>query len=777
MLRASVALRRRLVNRTWGRIAVLAVATFILAPGAADATRHDALVPAGLANAAMADPSRAFRVIVQGDDVRTPAVASAVEAEMAADPGKANGLRRRFAVISGVAAELTGGQILALAHLPSILAITPDTQLRGSDLTAGPTLVAAPTIAGDAVEGGTLSGSTGVWTGTDPITYAYQWQLCDAALTCTDLAGATTASLVVPAGAAGSLVRVVVTAGDATGTSSTPSATLAITAPGSATPAPPPPAPVPPTASAPPAVTGDAQEGSVLTASAGVWTASAPVSVAYQWQRCDSASNCTDVAGAQGSSYTAALADVGSTLRVVVTAISVDGSASAASDRTQTIRPILYGGVWSSQVWPAAAGLPALWDVVGQVPAPAIAVVDSGIDPNTPDVAGRIVDQVTLTQSANNSPGDGRGHGTLVASLAAGHANGRAGAAPSAKLVSVDILDDQGMAQISDVIAAADWIYQHEAADGIRVANFSLTGSTGASFQFDPLDRALERLWLSGVVVVAAAGNYAVNGQPSGVPFAPGNDPLLITVGADDTAGTASPADDVAAPWSGFGSTIDGFGKPDLGAPGRMLIGAVPPTATLTAEHPDRVVGPGLMQLSGTSLAAPIVAGTAADLLVLHPTWTPDQVKGALMATAVTLPNAVPGSSGIGEIDAGLAGQLGEPPNPNAALEQFLVQGQNGDPPSIDTNAWATAAAADPAWASAYWGSAYWGSSYWGSAYWGSAYWGSTVSGAAYWGSTYLDAAYWGSVYWGSTIDGANGDTNPPAPDAYWGSLSSDVVP
>jgi serine protease AprX len=763
------------LNRTRGRIAVLAVAAFLLAPGAAEATRHDALVPAGLANAAQADPGRSFRVIVQGDGVRTPAVADAVAADIAATPGDAKGLRRRFAVISGVAAELTGRQILALAHRPSILAITPDAQLQGSDLSAGPTLVSEPTVAGDATEGGTLSATTGSWTGADPITYAYQWQFCDSAMTCSDIAGRTAASLVLPVGAAGSLVRVVVTATDATGASaSASSAALAIAETPVAPPPAPPPAPVPPVGSGPPAVTGDAKQGAVLTASDGAWTASAPVSITHQWQRCDSAFKCVDIAGATSSSYTPGLEDVGSALRVVVTATSVDGSASAPSNPTPTIRPLLYGGVWSSQIWPAAAGLPPLWEATAQTPVPAIAVVDSGIDPSTPDVAGRIVDQVTITQSPGNSPGDGRGHGTLVASLAAGNANGRAGAAPDAKLVSLDVLDDQGMAQTSDVIAAADWIYQHKDEDRIRVANFSLTGSVGASFQFDPLDRALDRLWLSGVVVVAAAGNYAINGQPSGVPFAPGNDPLVITVGADDTVGTAPPGDDVAAPWSAFGSTIDGFGKPDLGAPGRMLIGAVPTTATLTTERPDRVVGPGLMQLSGTSLAAPIVAGAAADILALHPAWTPDQVKGALMASATTLPNAVHESSGIGEIDAAAAARLDDPPNPNAALEQFLVP---GSPPSIDTDHWAAAAAADPAWASAYWGSAYWGSAYWGSSYWGSSYWGSTVSGASYWGSTYLGASYWGSSYWGSTLNGTNGDEDPPAPGAYSGSVSSDVVP
>ena len=68
----------------------------------------------------------------------------------------------------------------------------------------------------------------------------------------------------------------------------------------------------------------------------------------------------------------------------------------------------------------------------------------------------------------------------------------------------------------------------------IRVANLSLHAASRGSLFFDPLDQAVEKLWLNGVVVVAAAGNYATNGQESGVPFAPGNDPFVITVGASD---------------------------------------------------------------------------------------------------------------------------------------------------------------------------------------------------------------------------------------------------
>jgi serine protease AprX len=387
----------------------------------------------------------------------------------------------------------------------------------------------------------------------------------------------------------------------------------------------------------------------------------------------------------------------------------------------------------SNQLWPFASGVAKYWQPasVGGLQAPAIAIVDSGVDASTPDFGSR-VQPVTLTQQPGNSPGDGRGHGTFVASIAAGQADGYAGAVPNAPIVSIDVMDDQGVALTSDVVAAADWIYDHKDEAGIRVANFSLNGTVPSSFQFDPVDKAVEKLWLSGVVVVAAAGNYALDGQPSGVRFSPANDPFVITVGATDMVGTRSTGDDVTAPWSAYGYTLDGFAKPDIGAPGRYLVGAVPATSTLALERPDGIVAPGYMQLSGTSFAAPVVAGAADYLLAVHPSWTPDQVKGALMSTAAAMPAAQPGSSGAGTIDAAGAVKLTAPPDADGALAQFLAPDPSGGPtPVFDATTWAQVAAADPDWATAYWGSAYWGSAYWGSAYWGSA-----ASADAYWGSS-----------------------------------------
>ena len=122
------------------------------------------------------------------------------------------------------------------------------------------------------------------------------------------------------------------------------------------------------------------------------------------------------------------------------------------------------------------------------------------------------------------------------------------------------------MSMTSDVIAAVDWILANKDAKKIGVANFSLHSSVPGLFVYDPLAKAVERLWLSGVVVVAAAGNYATNGAASGVPFAPANSPFVITVGAADIGSTITTSDDVAAPWSAHGYTLDGFAKPELGA-------------------------------------------------------------------------------------------------------------------------------------------------------------------------------------------------------------------
>ena len=217
--------------------------------------------------------------------------------------------------------------------------------------------------------------------------------------------------------------------------------------------------------------------------------------------------------------------------------------------------------------------------------------------------------------------------------------------------MSLDVLDDDGNGRVSDVIAACDWILAHKDEYNIRVANLSLNAG-GSAFYADPLDHAVESLWLNGVVVVVASGNYGTDAGPSGVVYSPANDPFVITVGADTTNGTTSTSDDYAAPWSAWGSTYEGFSKPEVAAPGRWMRGAVPSSSSLKSDFPDRAISYNYMWMSGTSFAAPVVSGIAATILSRHPSWTPDQVKGALMLTT-SLPNGytVGGALGVGIVN------------------------------------------------------------------------------------------------------------------------------
>jgi len=448
-------------------------------------------------------------------------------------------------------------------------------------------------------------------------------------------------------------------------------------------------------------------------------------------------------------------ADVGATIRVVVTATDAGGTTTAPSAATAVVLAYANAQLWpysleADRLWPAAAGTTV------DPSAPAIAVVDSGVDSWAAGLGDRLVDRETMTTLTPNTSGDGSGHGTFVAGIAAGAGVGFAGAAPSARIVSLDVMDDNGMAMTSDVIAAADWIAAHKDEYGIRVANFSLIGTTPTTLLYDPLDAAVERLWLSGVVVVTASGNYAVDGADSGVLYAPGNDPFVITVGASDINGTTTAGDDFAAPWSAYGHTPDGFAKPELGAPGRYLVSGIPPRSTLALQMPERMVQPGFIQLSGTSFATAATSGVAAALLQQHPSWTPDQVKGALMASARQT-NSAPGQLGVGEIDAAAATAVADPANPNAALNTYVAVDPTTGVRSFDSAAWRDAAMADPAWSAVSWGVVSWGVVSWGVVSWGVNYW-TTAQAAAERGEEVVPAS--------APADGAGSDFLPAG--GYW---------
>ncbi|MGB2874879.1 MAG: S8 family serine peptidase [Gaiellaceae bacterium] len=424
--------------------------------------------------------------------------------------------------------------------------------------------------------------------------------------------------------------------------------------------------------------------------------------------------------------------------------------------------PVHVSGFSSGQLWPYESGVAQNWmganAPVAGPNAPTIAVVDSGIEPGRADFGRRVLASVDLGTLPNTSPGDGRGHGTFVAGIAAGSKDGYTGATPQANLVSVKVMDDNGVARTSDVIAACQWILANKTKYNIRVANFSLHSSTKSSFTRDPLDQAVEKLWFDGVVVVAAAGNYGTTAGPSGVLYAPGNDPFVVTVGAVDIGGTKSRFDDFNAPWSAYGRTMDGFMKPDLGAPGRYMVGPVPVTSTLSLQRPDKIVSPGYIQLSGTSFAAPVVSGAAAQIIAKHPDFTPDQVKGALMVSTKPVEGADPGSVGVGELQMVKASKIDSPPNPNRALDQFLMPDPSGDVlPVFDGVSWYNTASTNPSWDAVSWDSVSWTDTSWNLASWADVSWDSVT-----WTDVSWTDVSWADVSWADAStyeDAAEGDT------------------
>ena len=283
-----------------------------------------------------------------------------------------------------------------------------------------------------------------------------------------------------------------------------------------------------------------------------------------------------------------------------------------------------------------------------------VAVIDSGIAPSHDDLTdtvsgGQRVDRFVDFVHGQNVAYDDFGHGTHVGGIIAGNGfdsgGARSGVAPGAHLISLKVLDESGQGHISDVIAALDYTVAHKDELNIRVVNLSVATGVYESYNTDPLTLAAQRAVAAGIVVVAAAGNTGRG--PLGLPqyagiTAPGNAPCVLTVGAASHMGTVDRADDTIAAFSSRGpSAIDYGAKPDVVAPGVGIESLTDPASRLyLTASPYLLSGtvstsylPYLSQ-SGTSMAAPVAAGTVALMLQANPALTPNLVKAILQYTA-----------------------------------------------------------------------------------------------------------------------------------------------
>jgi serine protease AprX len=269
-----------------------------------------------------------------------------------------------------------------------------------------------------------------------------------------------------------------------------------------------------------------------------------------------------------------------------------------------------------------------------------VAVLDTGVSPS----AGlNLVGWYDAT-SPRPLPLDDNGHGTHVAGIVGGTPAGAfRGVAPGAPIVAVKVLDARAEGLVSDAIRGLDWCVANREALRLAVVNISFGRPVTQSWRTDPLCRAVGRAIAAGIVVVAAAGNQ---GDGYGGIDCPANHPGVITVGAVRTNGTASRRDDAIASFSARGPTpLDRLAKPDLLAPGNRVVSLRAPGAWLDVMHPENQVGdsgrairpPRHYVLSGTSMAAPVVAGAALLARQAWPQASPNVVKAALMVSAQPL--------------------------------------------------------------------------------------------------------------------------------------------
>jgi serine protease AprX len=273
-----------------------------------------------------------------------------------------------------------------------------------------------------------------------------------------------------------------------------------------------------------------------------------------------------------------------------------------------------------------------------------VALIDTGIAPVAG--VGNVINGLDISFDSQFPVQhlDANGHGTHLAGIISG-------LAPQSRLLNVKVGAADGAVDVSQVIAAIDWVVQHRNDNGmnVRVLNLAYGTQTTQSYLIDPLAYAAEVAWKHGIVVVTAAGN---GGTAAGRLTNPAINPYVLAVGASEAHGTYNTADDTVAAFSSRG---DASRKVDLVAPGRSVVSHRVPGGYLDAHHPEGIISATQFRGSGTSQSAAVTSAAAALLLDQDPGLTPDQVKDKLVLSAKKLPKGGTGQgSGIIDVDKAL---------------------------------------------------------------------------------------------------------------------------
>jgi serine protease AprX len=424
-----------------------------------------------------------------------------------------------------------------------------------------------------------------------------------------------------------------------------------------------------------------------------------------------------------------------------------------------------------------------------------VALIDSGVSPvaglNNP---GQVINGPDLSlesQAPNLTHLDTYGHGTFMAGLIAGHdttlttpyasapASAYRGVAPDAHIVSLKVADADGGADVTQVIAAIDWVVQHRNDNGqnIRVINLSYGTNSTQSAGTDPLAYAAEQAWKAGIVVVVSAGNtgYQRGNNAPGLAD-PSYDPYVIAAGGYDNMGTASFSDDIVGSYSASSAGCGSCKNPDFVAMGSHLQGLRDPNSWIDAHHPEGLLGTRYFRGSGTSEAAAVTSGTIALILQKYPTLTPDQVKRFIANNGQKVPGYDSQAQGGGEINLPVLATK----TPASYTQSFAnatgtgtveaargtdhITAPNGVTLSgeqdifgkaVNTTSLASAEATGSTWSGGMWNGSTWSGSTWSGSTWSGSTWsGNSWSGSTWSGSTWSGNTWSGSTWSGSTWSG-----------------------
>jgi serine protease AprX len=410
-----------------------------------------------------------------------------------------------------------------------------------------------------------------------------------------------------------------------------------------------------------------------------------------------------------------------------------------------------------------------------------VAIVDSGVSPvDGLDGNGKVVRGPDLSfesQAPNLRYLDTFGHGTFMAGLIAANDPGAAsrdydGVAPDARIVSIKVADAHGATDVSQVIAAIDWVVQYGDTNGlnIRVLNLSFGTNSSQSYALDPLAFAAEVAWHHGIFVVVAAGN---NSDSTGRLMDPAVDPFVMAVGAADSNGTVSVQDDALLAFSARG---DGTRNPDLVAPGKSIQGLRVPGSFIDQTYPTGRINDRYFRGSGTSQAAALVSGAAALVIQQRPDITPDELKALLTSTAQELPDADARGQGAGMINlrgtfrapTAPAEQTWAPSTGTGSLEkarggQHLVA--NGVVLKGERDIFgrrfrsasmAQAAAAGTSWSGGTWNGSAWTGNEWSANEWSANEWSGNDWSGNEWSANEWSANEWSANEWSGNEWSAN---------------------